>query len=450
MTRFDVADTIAAVASPSGAALRGIVRISGPQAHRVALHGFEPARAEPAPPARAPVLQRGTLEVPALARAIPCNLALWPGKRTYTGEPLAELHTSGSVPLLQAVLASRLQAGARLAEPGEFTLRAFLNGRIDLTQAEAVLAVIDARHESELQAALGQLAGGLRQQIDSLRRQLLGLLAQTEAGLDFPEEPDVERTRAAATTRELVGIVEQIDQRLSQLALRDRPRSRPRVVLVGPPNAGKSSLYNALLGDEHALVSHEKGTTRDVLSASLKLGGLEVELLDTAGADHEVDSITQRAQILRAQSAQAADLLLVCKPIDDPASEFQIPPQTNGQFIQVWTKADRGRPPSDSGIMTSAHTGQGLPALKHAIVALLQSDSALEKPQGHASARCLDSLANARAAVAQALVTVETSESDEFLSLELRSALDALGQVVGDVVTDDILDLIFQNFCIGK
>ena len=226
-------------------------------------------------------------------------VGLWPGPRTYTGQPLAEIHATGSPPLLRQILAHCLARGARLAEPGEFTLRAFLSGRIDLTQSEAVLGVIDARSPAQLDAALRQLAGGLASPIAGLRDRLADVLAHLEANLDFAEEPDVDPLGREALADSLDEAAAEVDRLADRLRGRDRADGRPRVVLVGPPNAGKSRLFNALLGLDRAIVSPVAGTTRDYLEAPCDCDGLAVDLVDTAGLEAARGPIEGRAQAAR-------------------------------------------------------------------------------------------------------------------------------------------------------
>jgi tRNA modification GTPase len=334
---LDLNDTIAAIASPPGPAARGIVRLSGPSAWSIVLAGFVPDRDQP-PPRRAE-LRSGSLTVDGLRPVLPVTLALWPAPRTYTGQDVVEVHLVGSPPLLSQVLAHCLGRGARHAEPGEFTLRAFLSGRIDLTRAEAVLGVIDAANPAQLDAALQQLAGGLSGPILALRDHLLDVVAHLEANLDFNDEPDVDPIGRAMLAEELdrsAGDLQGLARRLSE---RDRPEGHPRVVLAGPPNAGKSRLFNALLGRDRAIVSPRAGTTRDYLTALCDCDGLTVELVDTAGTEPAVDAINAQAQAHRAEQAERADLVLDCRPsdADGPSAEAF---SNDRPVLEIWTKCD--------------------------------------------------------------------------------------------------------------
>ena len=310
MSTLDTAETIAAIASPGGPGLRGMVRVTGPRAWAVALGGFE--EADPvASPTRAE-RRVGRLRVEGLGRALPAAVSLWPGGRSYTGQPLAEIHAPGAPPLLGAILAGCLGRGARLAEPGEFTLRAFLSGRIDLTQSEAVLGVIDATSPAQLEEALRQLAGGLASPVRALRDRLADVLAHLEANLDFAEEPDVDPPGPrGARDRSLDEAADDVRALADQApGPRSGPSGRPRVVLVGPPNAGKSRLFNALLGLDRAIVSPVAGTTRDYLEAACEVRRpAHFDLVDTAGIEEARPGRSKpEAQAARAAQAGVADL----------------------------------------------------------------------------------------------------------------------------------------------
>ena len=453
----DTADTIAAIASAPAGGYRGIVRVAGPGCVPLVSLVFEPAAAELCwSELRAPQRVAGRIDVGQPLGQVPAELLLWPGKRSYTRQPSAELHTIGSPPLLEAILARLCQAGARIARPGEFTLRAFLAGRLDLTQAEAVLGVIDARDRGELDVALAQLAGGLAGPLGALRDRLLDLLAHLEAGLDFVEE-DIEFISAGDLDRQLLDASRQIDALADQMQRRGMTNSLPRVVLIGEPNAGKSSLFNALRGTRSALVSDVAGTTRDYVSGVVRCGQIEVELIDTAGIDrrHAEGSIDAAAQsVAHAQGEQAA-LTLVCVDASRPATQWERNQLSRvgdgGERQIVWTKCDLASDVSATadGIHTSSYTRKGIEELKAAIEAALSQQSAEVAVVAGTAARCRESLLLAAGSLRRARnAAVELGE--EFAASEVRSALDDLGRVVGAVYTDDVLDRIFSRFCIGK
>ncbi len=292
---YQANDTIAAVASAPGGAARAIVRISGPRVADVLSPVFRAEDPASLATATGPRRWAGVLVGPTAQHAelvLPGHLYFWPGTRSYTRQPLAEWHMLGSPPLVAAALCAVCAAGARQAQPGEFTLRAFLAGRLDLTQAEAVLGVIDANGPRDLQLALAQLAGGLAAPLHGLRSQLLDLLAHLEAGLDFVEE-DIEFISAESLRAQLQSAAEQVDLLLSRLDQRMSAGEAPRVVLVGRPNVGKSSLFNALCGGPAALVADLPGTTRDFVRGMIDLGGVRCELIDTAGVDDTAGGVTR-------------------------------------------------------------------------------------------------------------------------------------------------------------
>lgn len=349
---------------------------------------------------------------------------------------------------MNLVLAGCLSRGARHAEPGEFTLRAFLSGRIDLTRAEAVLGVIDAANPAALDAALEQLAGGLASPIARLRDRSLDVLAHLEAGLDFVDEADVEPLGRAALALELAEGADELASLANRLQGRDRPDGLPRVVLVGPPNAGKSRLFNALLGGSHALVSAQAGTTRDYLSAPCDCDGLRVTLIDTAGLESARGVIEDQVQALRALQAARADLLIDCHPADADAQTSPGLPPDRPQ-LSILTKADLAPDRADL-LRTSASTGDGLPALRVLIAQTLHARLSEGDAPASTSARCRDRLHRASNALRDARETLMLGGGDELVALDLRQAVDDLGHVIGAVVNDDILDRIFQRFCIGK
>jgi tRNA modification GTPase len=405
------------------------------------------------PPRRARVL-RGSMRVDGLRPVLPVSLALWPAPRTYTGQNVAEVHLVGAPPLVNLVLAHCLARGARQAEPGEFTLRAFLSGRIDLTRAEAVLGVIEASNPAQLDAALEQLAGGLSGPIVALRDRLLDVVAHLEANLDFVDEHDVDPLGRASLAAELERAIAELGRIGKRLGERESPASHPRVVLTGPPNVGKSRLFNALLGRDCAIVSPQAGTTRDYLAAACDCDGLTVELVDTAGAEDAADAITAQAQSHRASQTDRAALLLACRSSEtvSDSSGWLVPARPG---LLVWTKGDQSRPELLANepcqvIVTSAATGMGLDELRSVIARSLRDARADDNLPAGTGARCRGSLQRAESSLESAVESIHSGAGDELIALDLRAAVDELGKVVGAVVTDDVLDRIFRRFCIGK
>jgi tRNA modification GTPase len=452
-------DTIVAIATAPGGAARGIVRISGPDALSVASQFFEPLPAmaldDLKSATRVPGAARLLLSDRGPPRSLPCDLFLWPTPRSYTRQPVAELHTFGSRPLLEAIVREACSAGARLAEPGEFTLRAFLAGRIDLVQAEAVLGVIDAADRRQLDTALAQLAGGLTGPLNALRDQLLDLLADLEAGLDFTEE-DIRFVARDELEARLFGAADTVIRLLDQMHSREQTDAAPRVVLIGEPNAGKSSLFNALVGSSGALVSPTPGTTRDYVRARLELDGLACELIDTAGLDAEQpgDGVATAAQQMTREQLEQADLQLLC--ID---SSRDTTDRGGAECIQallvVLTKCDLSAPRSrvEDGIATSSVSQVGVDELKAAIRNRLISSTAESSPATvvvSTANRCRESVRLASDGLARARELAADHGGEELIAAELRGALVELGKIVGAIYTDDLLDRIFSRFCIGK
>ncbi len=435
-------DVIVALSTAVGPGGRAVLRLSGPGAANVAAPLFRPEVA-PQPGRRR---LEGSLHLPGLASPLPADLYLLPAPHTYTGQDVVEIHTLSCPPLLDLLTAALLQGGARAARPGEFTMRAFLAGKLDLTRAEAVQAVVESGDEDELKRALTQLAGGLARPLEGLREDLLNLLADVEAALDFADE-DISFVGRDDLLHRLTRGLAQLTTASRQLDARgvgDRPF---RVVLAGLPNAGKSSLFNALGGA--ALVSPQPGTTRDYLVQRLDLGGAAVELVDTPGWRPGTDAIEEQAQALGREQAGEADLLLLCLPADEPPrpEDAETLRQERPPVLGIVTKSDLGNPhPALPAV--SAVTGEGLEALREALAERVRSRprpalaSSLGRCRGHVEA-CLACLRRAHSAVL-------FDEPAELLALELRGALEQLGEMVGAVYTDDLLDRIFSRFCIGK
>jgi tRNA modification GTPase len=351
---LQIDDTIAALASAPGPAARGIVRVSGKRVDHVLSELFRPDDADAWRSARRASRHPGAMTMPGLHLPLRVDVLLWPTTRSYTGQPLAEIHTIGSPPLLEGILSALFAEHVRPARRGEFTLRAFLAGRIDLLQAEAVLGVIDASDQQQLSLALSQLGGGLSDRIATLHEELLLHLADLEAGLDFVEE-DIEFVSREELARRLAEAETFVEQLADQSQRRLQSTGRRRVVLAGLPNAGKSTLFNALVGDERAIVSHVAGTTRDYLSAPLTWDGLAIELIDTAGWDSISPGISRSADELRQQQWDRADLVVWCSARDMTAEQQRQDLSLRQAFAKhhpplvVTTKADCAPQPHSTG-----------------------------------------------------------------------------------------------------
>jgi len=450
-------DTIAALAAAAGPGARGIIRLSGPDCRAPIERLFEPSDRAAWSDAAAPRRHAGTIR---LSRGVswPASVYLWPGVRSYTGQPLAEVHCLSSPPLLEALLEELYGAGARPANPGEFTLRAFLSGRIDLIQAEAVLGVIDSHDHAQLDRALRQLAGNVSGPLARVRNNLLDLLADLEAGLDFVDEDITFVGRREATDR-LDAAIDELERILARAASRMQTSGRRRVALAGLPNAGKSTLFNALAGRNAAIVSEISGTTRDYLRAETDWQGLPVEIIDTAGHDAPADAVPLAAQQLAREQLESADLIVWCTAADRNAAG------AGDDELHVAALRDRGRPVlrvrtkcdlpartwQDDALDVSARAGAGLVELKREAAALL-ADAAHGEDDllGSTAARCRDSLTGAIERLRRARQAADECAGDEIVAFELRDALDDLARILGAVFTDDILDRVFSRFCIGK
>jgi tRNA modification GTPase len=356
-----------------------------------------------------------------------------------------------------------------MADRGEFTLRAFLSGRIDLTQAEAVLGVIDAADPRKLQVAVAQLAGGLAGPLHHLRDLLLELLAHLEAGFDFADE-DLPFITAEQLQRGLDEAVENVARLAAQMESRGTVQTAVRAVLLGRPNTGKSSLFNALTSNGQALVSDTPGTTRDYLLAELDFDGRKCQLIDTAGflaesvqAAGDFNTPDRAAQAAAAEQIDRADLRLLCLDATRPLHSWEqaeLARVDDLHRIVVWTKLDAIPPGSafpscefsnQPTILTSSVTGQGLDLL---LSELRRMALAVETAGGDVvagtAARCRESIHHADESLQNARNLARSKSGEEFIAAEIRTALDELGKVVGAVYTDDVLDRIFSRFCVGK
>ncbi len=476
--------TIVAQASAQGVAARGIIRLSGDSALDVVASFFAPCDVlndRQTPPSSLEHTARpivSNLSAPSVARGwfapwgtepplrfVKCALFYWPKGRGFTGERAVELHLPGSQPILDA--ATRLICStkrARLATKGEFTLRAFLNGRIDLTQAEAVLGAIEANSDVELRNALEQLSGSLAKDFDRLRENLLNTLGEMEAGFDFVDE-DIEFITEDSVKKQIETALDDVETALARSRRQlDSDRSL-RVALAGAPNVGKSSLFNSLTqlfstdARSAALVSDVAGTTRDYLESDLVVDDVRFTLVDAAGIE-SVESVDPNAPTPRELAQRAlervyseAALILKCydssnvSTVDalDSLTSYDVP------TLLVATKCD-DPDMKTSGIQTSCATGRGIADLGRLVAMKLRERMEQGEIVPSTAIRCQEALAEARDALKNALALLNGSElRDDFLvASELRLALDAIGTITGKVHTDELLDNIFSRFCIGK
>jgi tRNA modification GTPase len=434
-------DTIAAIATAAGPGGVGIVRVSGPGAGEVLARvtgrtaaTFEDRRMVLVA-ARDPVSGERVDDVLAV---------LMRGPRSYTGEDVAELHGHGGALNLARLVRACVAAGARPAEPGEFTRRAFENGRLDLTQVEAVAAVIGAESERALRAAQAQLAGALGARVEALRAELVAACADVEAAIDFPDEGlDFPAARAVAEQVTRVGAAARA--LAASYGAGRALREGVTVALVGEPNVGKSSLLNALVGEERALVHEEPGTTRDFVEARVVWDGVAVTLVDTAG-EREADSAVERRGVELGRAAAArADVVVRVLDAARPGGVVA----RDGALV-TWNKVDLAPAPAGA-LGVSARTGAGLEALRQAVLARVVGELR-EGAEGElvATERQRALFADAAAALARAGEALATARPLELVAADLRAAATTLARVSGADVDEEVLRGIFARFCIGK
>jgi tRNA modification GTPase len=435
-------DTVCAVATSPGKSAIAIVRVSGPRADAVREVVFRPRRGAQ----RAFVVTRGDV-VDARGVIDDALCTSFPAGKSYTGEPSFELSLHGSPVAVKATLAALLAAGCRPAEPGELTLRAHLSGRMTLAEAEAVEDVIDARTDAALRAAQRALHGAVGSAVEAPRSCIVDVLAELEARLDFPDE-DLGEARGEALARALEEAEASLRALVLGAARADRLRRGARVVLFGAPNAGKSTLLNALAGEERALVHDEPGTTRDVIEVALEIDDVEVTLVDVAGVrDAAMAGAVERAGIARARAeAERADLVLVVEAADAPVP---VSVHTQAPVVRVSTKADLAAS-APGALAVCAPRGDGLAALRAAISLHVTGGGAAHTDVLLLRERQVRAVADAADAVARARAALTSRVPHEMIASELRLGVGALDRLLGKDVSVDVLDAIFTRFCIGK
>lgn len=437
--------TIAAIATPPGVGALGIVRMSGAGACKI-LRACTGGRA--LKPRRATLVRVRDAEGHVLDE---CVATYFAGSASFTGEDVVELCCHGGPLVLQLVLERLLACGASPAEPGEFSRRAFENGRMDLTQAEAVMDIISAGSKLALRAAQNQLQGAICRPVQAAVDKLLDVAAHVEAYIDFPEE-DIDTHTHAHLDATLAQVQTDLQRLLSTAEEGRFLREGVRTAIVGAPNAGKSSLLNRMLGYERAIVSPTAGTTRDTIEEFVTLGGLRLRLVDTAGLHRSTDAI-EKSGMERTMSAwQSADLVLLvadasCEPIPLPDVDVDVPQ------LLILNKCDLPEDPAWAGLdalRISCTTGQGMEALAAAITRLFLTGgvepdtlAAINTRHRYALQQTLDSLAVVREGL-------QSGAATELLSIDLRAALDSLSSITGRVDTEDIITRVFSTFCLGK
>jgi tRNA modification GTPase len=443
-------DTIAAIATPIGEGAIGIVRLSGPEAGKIARSLFDGRLIDHR-------LTYGHIIHPETAEPVDEVMAvLMRSPRTYTREDTVEFHGHGGPAPLQSVLSLCLRQGARQAEPGEFTLRAFLNGRLDLSQAEAVLDIIQAKTEASLRLAVDGLQGRLSQRLHAVRNDLIEILAHLTARIDFPDDdvPAIDlRPRLARAAASLRALLQSAESGIIY-------RQGLRLAIVGLPNVGKSSLLNRLLGTNRAIVTDIPGTTRDTLEETMSLRGVPIILTDTAGMREEAADVVERLGIERSRRAlEQADMVLVV--LDGsrqlaPAERDLLAGLPEERTIIAVNKSDLppvceadaiGREP----VRVSALHGDGMADLEDALYERVVGG---HLPGGDTpwvtNVRHKEALERACRHIADALASVAAHRTDDLVAIDVTAAVGTLGEITGESVTEDLLDTIFSRFCIGK
>jgi tRNA modification GTPase len=457
-------ETIVAISTPPGRGGVGVVRLSGPRACAVAAELFRPARAGTAP--AAPGQAMFGRFVDSVGQTIDHGyLVRFRGPATFTGEETAEMWAHGSPAALRLLVLAAVDLGARPATPGEFTMRAFLNGRIDVTQAEAIRDLIEARTAFQAKVAHDQVQGRISAGVNHLKDRLAELIARLEASIEFGEEAEAGRfLPEGLPSSEVLSVRSAIEDLAGTYERGRRVREGACVALIGAPNAGKSSLFNRLLEEERAIVTPVAGTTRDILEETLDLGGVPATLLDTAGIDEPRDEADAEA-VRRARGAlQSSDLAVVVLDWsralrdDERALLGGIDPKRS---LVVLNKVDLAcRIGLDeamrlgsrySAIEVSAKSGQGIETLRSRLAQAVGWGSAAEREQVFiTNVRHRDLLLRAAAAMARAEEGCREGVADEYLLLDFHEAIARLGEITGAVGIDGIYERIFKNFCIGK
>lgn len=441
--------TIAAIATPPGVGAVSLIRVSGPDAIVIA-DRVTRGKGSAATP-RTAVYCRIFDGTEAIDDGL---LTVFRGGNGFTGEDSVEFTGHGGMLVTREVLGRFLAAGAVHAGPGEFTQRAFLNGKLDLTQAEGVMDLISAQTRLSLRAARSQLEGTLGKRTTEARDSLLETLAHLEAWIDFPEE-DIDPQTGRVLRERIESVLATVNSLLATADQGRVLREGVRTVIFGEPNVGKSSLLNRLLGFERAIVSDIAGTTRDTIEETINLHGLPIRLVDTAGVRESDDRIEAEGIQRTVRQIEAADLLLEISDGSQPKPGRGILPHTEAKHLRILNKTDLGEHPSwqdTSAVRLSCSTGEGFDDLSTAIRDALHFSQADWGEHAIAiNARHQASLLSARTALGAALTLLEDTSNDvELAAIDLREALDALGEIPGKVDTEDLLGVIFSTFCIGK
>src|SRR3989338_1554068 len=493
---FDLTDTISAISTPPGEGGIGIVRVSGPASISIAKKIFTTPKGESLNGVESHKLIHGYIKDPDTRKNIDeVLLAVMHSPKSFTGEDVVEISCHGGSLPLNKILSLTIKSGARLAEPGEFTKRAFLNGRLNLLQAEAVIDIIKSKSDTALESAMNQLQGGLAKQIASIRNKLIDILAEIETDIDFPEE-DIEFKNKLEFKKGLESVLTEIGQLVDSYRYGKIYREGVSVVIAGRPNVGKSSLMNALLNEERAIVTSIPGTTRDTIEEGLNINGLTIKIVDTAGI-RESEGFVEQEGIKRTQKAiEGAGLIIFLldgseglreedqdlikeikqknKPVIIAINKIDVISATEGtedtenykNLNIVYTcpveSAVKNEFPNENIVKISALKNIGLDELRNQIFDIITPPSSpplqggekrgVVTPEGIfiTRERHRELLSKAHDSLSKAVDAIKQNLSSEFIAADLRLSLDSLGEITGETYTEDVLDRIFQEFCIGK
>ena len=463
MPEIRLEDTIAAISTPPGEGGLGIVRLSGRNAVPIAACMFRSANGLDLHEAQSHTVHFGSICDEEGCAVDQVLVSIFKRPKSYTAEDVIEISAHGGSHVLKKILHLALSYGARHAEPGEFTRRAFLNGRIDLTQAEAVLDLIRARTDRSLEIALRQLAGKLSQEIDSIKNELMKLYAHLEAYLDFPDE-HLEVYSNEESKSCFQNVMEKLGRLISSFSKGEILREGALVVLVGKPNVGKSSLLNALLDRDRALVSEIPGTTRDILEESIELNGLWVRLADTAGLWHSPNPLDKAAMERTRRYIEEGDLFVWVLDagtgfLEEDKEVFKNLKEGK-KVIPVVNKIDIANASNDfngldqfvcgQAVLLSAKTGDGIEVLEKRIASSILEGELNEESVLITRLRHKRALEESLNSLQKSFESFTKKESLEFVILDLKQSLDALREFIGEIYSEDLLDVIFREFCIGK
>ena len=457
-------DIIAAIATGHSPTAIGIIRVSGEGCFALCDQVFRAANGRPFPEQPSHKMVFGEM-LDAESRVIDRGLAVrFPGPHSYTGEDSAEFHCHGSPVVLRELLDALFAAGARQAKAGEFTQRAFLNGRLDLTQAEAVIDLIDAETAAAARNAAAQLDGGLRRVLEPIQDSLLDITSRFYAVVDYPDE-DIEDVKPEQVAEALSSAEKQLSSLLATCQRGKVLKSGVRTAIVGRPNAGKSSLLNALAGYERAIVTDIPGTTRDTVEESVLCGGVLLRLIDTAGIRDTEDVVEQKGVERSRKALESADLVLAVVdgsvPLTDEDLEVLRLAAENPRWIAVFSKCDlwdtkahsvgiMGSPAPAASVTLSSVTGEGLGDLENAVAALFPAGDPKEAGSLLTDQRQEEAVRRARDAVRRAKDALENGLTPDAVLTDAEEALDSLGELTGRTAKEEIVSRIFSRFCVGK